>query len=150
MKRLINKNWYFRYGEKTDDLNSIDKNTFSYIGLPHTFDLPYYGESGFYVGYGVYKKELYLDEDDLKSLIFLEFLGVFQETEIYVSGEFVKKHRGGYTGFTAEITDFVSVGKNILTVRVNNLWQSALVRISPRKYCRYWENGYCGFIPYTA
>lgn len=85
MKRLINKNWYFRYGEKTDDLNSIDKNTFSYIGLPHTFDLPYYGESGFYVGYGVYKKELYLDEDDLKSLIFLEFLGVFQETEIYVN-----------------------------------------------------------------
>lgn len=126
MKRLINKNWYFRYGEKTDDLNSIDKNTFSYIGLPHTFDLPYYGESGFYVGYGVYKKELYLDEDDLKSLIFLEFLGVFQETEIYVNGEFVKKHRSGYTGFTAEITDFVSVGKNILTVRVNNLWQSDL------------------------
>lgn len=126
MRRLINKNWYFRYGEEIDDLNSIDKNTFSSIGLPHTFDLPYYGETGFYVGYGVYKKELYLNEEDLKSLVFLEFLGVFQETEIYVNGKLVKKHRGGYTGFIVEITDFVSVGKNILSVRVNNLWQSDL------------------------
>lgn len=126
MKKIINRNWYFRYCDKSEDINGFDKEKYYPIGLPHTFDLPYYGTNSFYVGYGIYKKELDFSKDDLKSLVYIEFLGVFQEAEIYVNDKFVKKHRGGYTGFVVDITDFVSVGKNILTVRVNNLWQSDL------------------------
>lgn len=126
MKKNINKNWYFRYGEEADLKETFDKTSFFPIGLPHTFDLPYYGETGFYIGFGVYKKELSFTAEDLKSDIFLEFLGVFQEAEIFLNGDAVLSHRGGYTGFTADITSAAREGTNLLTVRVNNLWHSDL------------------------
>lgn len=85
MKKNININWYFRYGNEPEDCHEINKDLFSPIGLPHTFDLPYYGETGFYVGYGIYKKELELSEDDVKNKIFIEFLGVFQEADIFLN-----------------------------------------------------------------
>lgn len=126
MKRLINRNWYFSYGNQLGDLHQLEKANFSPIGLPHTFDLPYYGGTGFYVGYGVYKKEFVLVEQDLRSTVWMEFLGVFQEAEIYVNGNYITKHRGGYTGFVVNLTQAVHAGKNLLTVRVNNMWQSDL------------------------
>ena len=55
----------------------------------------------------------------------LEFDGVFQVAEVFVNGQRIGEHQGGYTGFTFDITDAVKTGDNVVAVRVNNLWNAA-------------------------
>ncbi|GAH41182.1 unnamed protein product, partial [marine sediment metagenome] len=41
--------------------------------------------------------------------------------DIYVNEEFVGEHKGGYTSFSFDITDYINFkGKNIITVRVDS------------------------------
>jgi beta-galactosidase/beta-glucuronidase len=56
----------------------------------------------------------------------LEFDGAFQVAETFVNGWQIGEHKGGYTGFTFDITDVVKVGDNVVAVRVNNLWNAQL------------------------
>lgn len=43
-KTIINRNWYFKFGENKGDEINIKLNEYSLIGLPHSFGIPYYGE----------------------------------------------------------------------------------------------------------
>ena len=43
-----------------------------------------------------------------------------QSTEIYIDDVLVTKHWGGYGAFTVDITNFIKVGTNILTVKLKN------------------------------
>ena len=56
----------------------------------------------------------------------MDFDGVFHTAELYVNGEYVGTHRGGYTGFEFDITDYVNQGENVVAVRVNNIWDPTL------------------------
>lgn len=100
-----------------------------HIGLPHSFSLPYFMSKDFYVGYGWYKKTIRLSKKDLQQYLALEFDGVFQEAEIYVNGKLAGKHIGGYTGFEICINPYVHTGNNLITIRVNNLWNAT---VAPR------------------
>lgn len=35
-------------------------------------------------------------------------------------------HKGGYTGFECNITDYVKEGNNVLAARVSNIWDPEL------------------------
>lgn len=37
------------------------------IGLPHSFGIPYFMENEFYVGYGCYRKKLFIEESWLEN-----------------------------------------------------------------------------------
>lgn len=127
-KLLLNNEWKFVYGYR--EANEIeDVATWSDIGLPHSFGIPYFMEHEFYIGYGCYHKELEISGEDLKKRILLEFLGVFQCAEVYLNRELVGKHEGGYTSFVVDLTDQCREGKNEIFVRVNNNWNA---RIAPR------------------
>lgn len=52
--------------------------------------------------------------------VYLDFGAVSFETRIYVNGRFVMEHKGGFTGFEADITKFATPGKNTLRVWVVN------------------------------
>ncbi len=61
--------------------------------------------------------------------IYIEFLGSNTRTDVYVNGELAgEPHKGGYTAFRYDITEFVKEGVNTLDVRVNN---SASQEIAP-------------------
>ncbi|GAE84086.1 beta-galactosidase [Bacteroides reticulotermitis JCM 10512] len=77
----------------------FDDSGWESIGLPHSFSIPYFMSKDFYVGYGWYRKTLQLNKSDLAKRLFLEFDGVFQEAEVFVNGQLVGKHVGGYTAF---------------------------------------------------
>ncbi|AXY24876.1 beta-glucuronidase [Suicoccus acidiformans] len=53
--------------------------------------------------------------------LILRFGSVTHEAWVYVNGEEVAYHKGGFTPFEADITDQVTDGENLLTVRVSNL-----------------------------
>lgn len=125
-KTIINRNWYFKFGENKGDEINIKLNEYSLIGLPHSFGIPYYGENDFYVGYGTYYKEFNCNCDIQNSCILLEFGAIFQIAEIYLNGKYIQSHEGGYTAFTVDITNYIKRGKNTLFVRVNNIWKATL------------------------
>lgn len=123
----FNREWKYKRGDypKAESKN-YDDSKWENIGLPHSFSIPYFMSRDFYTGYGWYRKQFYLSEQDLSKVLSLEFDGVFQEAEIFINGEKVGTHRGGYTGFSVDITKSAKKGENIVAVRVNNLWQATL------------------------
>lgn len=129
-ERNFNSDWKFYLGDvENGQAVDYDDSAWTDIAIPHNFSVPYDMESTFYVGYGWYRKEFQLPENLDGKRVALEFEGVFQVTEVYVNGQEVGIHKGGYTGFEYDITDFIVPGDNQVAIRVNNIWQPDL---SPR------------------
>ena len=127
---LINQDWKFLHGDFPEAREAgFDDREWYDVGLPHSFGIPYFMEKQFYVGYGCYRRWLQVEADWADKKLYLEFLGSFQETEVYVNGKPAGSHKGGYTAFLADITPYVHPGRNLIFVRVNNLWNA---RIAPR------------------
>ena len=80
----------------------------------------------FYVGYGWYRKQFNIPSEYQGKRFYLEFEAAFQDAEIFINGTKVGSHKGGYTGFSIDITNKAIVGKNTVSVRLNNLWNPAL------------------------
>ena len=126
-KQNFNREWKFLLGDvKGAEQIAYDDKTWQNIGLPHSFSIPYFLSPNFYVGYGWYRKDFDVSVDQLSKRFFLEFEAAFQDAEIYVNGQKVGTHRGGYTGFSIEISNAVVAGRNIVAVRLNNIWDGGL------------------------
>ena len=123
----FNGEWKFQLGDikEASKINFDDQNWQS-VGLPHTFSLPYFMSPDFYVGYGWYRKQFDIAPKDREKRFYLEFEAAFQDAEVFLNGTKVGSHKGGYTGFIIDITDKATVGKNTVSVRLNNLWNPAL------------------------
>lgn len=119
----LNPSWkYLRGDDAGAERTAYDDSAWERVGLPHSFSIPYFMSKDFYVGYGWYRREVDLTAKQLKKKIFLEFDGVFQEAEVFVNGVRAGSHVGGYTGFSIDITPQARKGRNVIAVRVNNLW----------------------------
>ncbi len=126
-EQLLNNHYLFTLGDQPGaEKPGFDDSKWAPASVPHSFSTPYWGDNRFYVGYGWYRREVTIPQSWKGKRVFLDFEGVFQECELYVNGKFVGKHRGGYTGFEFDITDFVKPGKNLVAVRVNNMWNAVL------------------------
>ena len=122
----FNADWRFKLGEVADGQNpKLDDSGWQRIGLPHSFSIPYFQASTFYVGPGWYRKSFTLPALGNKRLS-LEFEAAFQKALVYVNGIAVGSHRGGYTGFPIDITSAVHPGRNVVAVRVDNSWDPTL------------------------
>ena len=126
----FNRDWRFQLG---DPANAGDRNfddgKWDAIGLPHSFSEPYFASAKFYLGYGWYRKHFVAPKAWRGQRINLEFDGAFQVAEVFVNGQRLGEHQGGYTGFTFDLTEAVKTGDNVVAVRVNNLWNA---RLAPR------------------
>ncbi len=127
----FNRDWRFRLGDvPRADAPKFDDAGWARVGLPHSFSLPYFAATNsFYVGYGWYRKTFDLPKSWTGKRLFLDFDGAFQDAEIFLNGRKVGAHQGGYTGFEVEITDAAVGGRNVVAVRLNNLWNP---RLAPR------------------
>jgi beta-galactosidase len=127
----FNRDWSFQLGDVTGaGTAAFDDSKWESIGLPHSFSMPYFAASDkFYVGYGWYRKHFDVPAKWTGQRVNLEFDGVFQVAEVFVNGRRIGEHKGGYTGFSFDITDAVTPGDNVVAVRVNNLWNP---RLAPR------------------
>lgn len=126
----FNRDWKFELGDHpgAEEAN-FDDSGWDIIGLPHSFSIPYFLSSKFYVGYGWYRKHFEVPVKWKEKRIFLECDGAFQDTEVFVNGRSVGHHSGGYTGFSIDLTDAVRTGDNLVAIRLNNNWNP---EIAPR------------------
>ena len=68
----INAGWLYQEGDVAGaQYENYDDSDWEYVGLPHSFSMPYFMAKDFYVGYGWYRKGMRLDKKGLKKRIFL-------------------------------------------------------------------------------
>jgi hypothetical protein len=126
-RESFNAGWRFHFGasegaEKAD----FDDSAWNPTGLPHSFSIPYFQAASFPVGEGWYRKTLDLPKAPAGRRVFLEFEGAFQVADVYVNGQRLATHRGGYTGFNVDVTAALKAGRNLVAVRVDNRWDGTL------------------------
>lgn len=67
----------------------------------------------------VYKKKFKVPPDYKGKQVYLDFHGVYSYARVWVNGNFVREHYGGFTRWSCPITDYVSPGDSaILTVEI--------------------------------
>lgn len=74
-----------------------------------------------------YKREFCLTAEQLKSRVVLHFGAVDYEATVYINGKKCGSHKGGYVSFSFDISDFVVMGKNTVTVCAVDDTRSPLV-----------------------
>ncbi len=125
IKYSINNDWKFSLQlENKQEAFAYPDSLWAPVNIPHTWndkdvmdDKP-----GYYRGTGWYKKEIYLNEVKEDKHVFLYFEGANQLTKVYVNGELVGSHAGGYNAFSFDITPWLNKNKasNAVYVEVNN------------------------------
>ncbi len=90
--------------------------------VPASFNDLYEG-SAFrdHIGWVWYEREIVVPNHFLNQRIVLRFGSATHEARVYLNGQLVTEHRGGFTPFEAEINTFAHSGKNRLTVAVNTV-----------------------------
>lgn len=73
-------------------------------------------------GIGWYRKRFRLPESGRGKKIFIEFDGVFENSEVWINGQYLGKRPFGYIGFQYDMTPHVAFGArdNLLAVKVDN------------------------------
>lgn len=69
----------------------------------------------------IYQKSFDLTNDFNKGRVFIHFGAVDQIAKVYLNGNYIGLHHGGYTPFSFEITDYIKNCDNILNVVVQDL-----------------------------
>ncbi len=73
-----------------------------------------------------YRREFTLPEEWQEDRVLLHFGAVDYETEVWVNGESVGTHKGGYTPFSFDITEQIKTGSNIISVCAEDDLRSGL------------------------
>lgn len=77
-----------------------------------------------YNGTGYYERNFYITPAQAQMQIAVCFGGVYRYADVYINGEFVLHHEGYQSAFEADITQFVKIGENRITVAVDNVRKS--------------------------
>ncbi len=112
---IINSGWHFT-------LDST-KTSWQTVNIPHTWNKldAFDDERGYYRGLGWYRKQVFISAEKENLVHYLHFKGVNQEANVYVNGNFVGNHKGGYTAFNFNITKWLKFDDyNLIEVEVDN------------------------------
>lgn len=113
----LNNDWSFHRGFQASLSGILN------VNLPHTWNAAdgMFGNTDYYRGLCTYSRKLLLSPEDAGKRVFLKIDAAQTVADIFVDHRFVMQHKGGYTAFVAELTDFLIPGKeSTLEIRVNN------------------------------
>lgn len=99
------------------------------VTLPHSYNTTDGRTSKYYRGKGYYTRLLSLSQSEADQPIYLLFEGAAQQASIYVNGELLTHHRGGYTAFFVDLTGKVREGNNHLVVVCDNTMDLTLAPV---------------------
>lgn len=92
------------------------------VTLPHTWNAKDGQDGGndYYRGTCWYAKRFAKPELAAGEQLWLEFEGAAMTAEVYLNGQKLARHEGGYSTFRVELTPLLAEGDNLLTVSVDN------------------------------
>lgn len=132
-KMDFTQGWKFKKGNIANAAQEgFNDSDWERVSLPHTWNhtdlyddrnindgLDIY--ANYYRGDGWYRKTFVPPTDAKGKKLWIEFEAANQIADVYLNGEFVRNHIGGYLNFKVDISDKVKYGKpNLIAVKVNN------------------------------
>jgi beta-galactosidase len=120
----LNDGWRFWNGDAPGaEAPAFDDGDWERVDLPHTWNAEdaFDDEPGYRRGAGWYRRTLRLGpEAGTPRRRYLHFEGANQVADVWVNGQDVGGHVGGYTAFVLDVTDALREGENVIAVRVDN------------------------------
>lgn len=130
----INDGWKFTKGSPFEaQLDNCDDSSWETVNIPHTWnDKDADDETpGFYRGPAWYRKQLFVDKSQEGRQAIIYFEGANQEVQLYLNGQFIGEHKGGYTRFCFDITPNLRYGQeNLFAICVNNVYNPNIPPLS--------------------
>ena len=131
---------YFTYICKAQSSNhshapimpEFDDSSWQKVSLPHDWavDLPYSPEASHSHGYkcigwkypensvGWYRKHIEIPAEDKGNQLFIEFEGIYRDSEVFCNGFYLGGERSGYASSVYTLTPYLNYGgDNVITVR---------------------------------
>ncbi|MBN1155317.1 glycoside hydrolase family 2 protein [candidate division KSB1 bacterium] len=132
VSELFTANWKFHLGDVPGGQETaLDDSAWRVLDLPHDWSIegefsdahpatP--GGGALPGGIGWYRKHFTVPETSKEVMMFIEFDGVYRNSEVWLNGHYLGKRPYGYSSFRYELTPFLNFGEtnNILAVRVDN------------------------------
>ncbi len=115
----INKNWFFTKDEVK--IPSAMPEGWENINLPHTWNAVDGQDGGndYFRGTAYYAKEINKADLPESDMYYLEIKGANSSADVYLNGEKLATHHGGYSTWRVNLTEKLK-DTNILAVAVNN------------------------------
>ena len=118
----FNNDWRYYEGDVTGaDAADFDDEDWLYVNLPHS-TIHYTPDNYYQEDLGVfwYRKHFTIPEEMQGKKLYITFEAAMQAAEVWVNGEKVGTHQGGYTAFVFDLTDKVAYGEeNVIAVRID-------------------------------
>ncbi|EWH08409.1 beta-galactosidase/beta-glucuronidase-like protein [Catenovulum agarivorans DS-2] len=125
---LINHDWQYLENNTENAKLALKQTDWQVVDLPHSWNvhdsidaIPGYRRSASW-----YKRNLVVNQEQAANTI-IYFEGANFETDLYVNGQHVGQHVGGYLGFEFNISKYLTDGDNQLLVRVSNAYNPNLI-----------------------
>ncbi len=123
----LNGWWQFEFDEtgagKEERWYDADHELSAFINVPFCWESSLGGIGNEdYKGEAWYRRTVTIDNSWNGKKIFLKFGAVDWKCKLYVNGEAVKngEHIGGYSAFEVDVTDYMNVGENVITLWVED------------------------------
>ncbi len=130
----LNSGWRFIRQDVSGAQNpGFDDSAWSAINLPHTWNNldGQDGGNNYYRGIGWYRTHYTVDNSFGGRHFFLKFDGAFLVTDVYVNGNYVGEHQGGFAAFVFDVTPYLNIGAdNVIAVKVNNAANTSIPPLS--------------------
>lgn len=100
--------------------SEFDDSLWKTVTVPHTWNvMPEYLD---YEGFAWYRRQFHAPEGAENSHIRIRFEAVFYLAKVWLNGEYLGQHEGGYTPFEFDVSDLIKPDEsNVLALQVDNL-----------------------------
>ncbi len=130
---LIDQDWKF---SQTDTLDAVkpgfNDSKWRTLNLPHDWsiegefreDAATTGQGGYLpTGIGWYRKHFILPKSAAGKSVWIEFDGVYQNSDVWINGRHLGHYPNGYMSFYYDLTPYLQSRENMIAVRVDNSLQ---------------------------
>lgn len=118
----FNTDWRYNKGDATSaQEEEYQDEAWGYVNLPHstTFYTP--DDKDAYLGISWYRKRFTLDRGLEGKKLMLTFEAAMQKADVWINGEHVMQHKGGYTPFVIDLGGKVKFGEeNVIAVKIDS------------------------------
>ncbi|HKV41452.1 MAG TPA: beta-galactosidase GalB [Blastocatellia bacterium] len=128
----FNQGWSFHLGDVANgQAPDLDDSQWRKLNLPHDWSIegefsetnpatP--GGGALPGGLGWYRKTFSIAETAKDGAVFIDFDGIYRNSEVWINGHYLGKRPYGYSSFQYELTPYLvyGEGKNVIAVKVDN------------------------------
>jgi beta-galactosidase len=128
--RKFNFDWKFLKGDNSDAFKiKFDDSDWRIVDLPHDFSIegPFKKEYASSTGYlpggiGWYRKEFIVPDSIKGKKVFIQFDGIYKNSEVWINEHFLGKRPYGYSSFQYDLTPYLNfeTQENVIAVKVDH------------------------------